>query len=312
MRTRWVDAAADIALRAVLAIVLLTVLVFVLMRFLAPDPVTTIAGIHTDLATRERLIDEFGLAETPLRTYVRQVTRYLSLDLGRSWRSGMNVSSLIERPLILSLAMSVGAASLMGLVSLFVVIRRAASSESNARRTDSFAISALAAVPSYLLALFVSRSGLPEIVGVPSHGVSGAGISQAAGLFLPIACIFLPLAPYAYGRAQAACADVVAQEWFRTARSVGRSRFAALVVHGRSVIWVAVMDVVIYGIIVSFTSAVPVEFVFGLPGIGTTMLDAIQLADMPVVSGITILLGTGVIGLTSIRDLVRALLEGRL
>jgi peptide/nickel transport system permease protein len=39
-------------------------------------------------------------------------------------------------------------------------------------------------------------------------------------------------------------------------------------------------------LIASVTGAVAVEFVFGLPGLGTTLFDAIQLGDTPVVLGV--------------------------
>ena len=57
--------------------------------------------------------------------------------------------------------------------------------------------------------------------------------------------------------------------------------------------------------------AVIMENIFNLPGLGGLMLDALEIRDYPLVSGINLLFATAVVGINLMIDLIYAYLDPR-
>jgi peptide/nickel transport system permease protein len=60
-----------------------------------------------------------------------------------------------------------------------------------------------------------------------------------------------------------------------------------------------------------FGSAVFVERVFGLPGLGTLLTSALRGRDLPVILGVTLVVATVIIVLTLVADLLYGVLDPR-
>jgi peptide/nickel transport system permease protein len=72
---------------------------------------------------------------------------------------------------------------------------------------------------------------------------------------------------------------------------------------------IALAGLIIGGV---FTGAITMEVVFGLPGLGTLALQAIQGRDYPVVQAIIIWLGFAVIFANLVTDIFQKLIDPRL
>ena len=59
-------------------------------------------------------------------------------------------------------------------------------------------------------------------------------------------------------------------------------------------------------------SAVVIEMIFGLPGIGTLLIDAVTTRDYPLVQGIVLVFGLIVVTLGYLSDTVSGLLDPRM
>jgi peptide/nickel transport system permease protein len=61
-----------------------------------------------------------------------------------------------------------------------------------------------------------------------------------------------------------------------------------------------------------FSGVVVIEEIFGWPGIGQYMAQAIPAADFPAISGVTLLLGVGYVAVNTIVDILQAVADPRI
>jgi peptide/nickel transport system permease protein len=301
---------AAILLRGVLSWLLLWTFVFLLLRLLAPDPVTVIAGLYTDPATRARLGAEFGVGLPGWRTYLETLERTLTLDFGLSWRTRLPVPELLRQPLLLSLAIS-GAGTVTACFAAVVAFLMAAGRGHARIGWLRVAATGMSAVPGFLVALIVSRSRLPLRLGLPAYGMLPGAAGRLSSIVIPTLCVILPVLPYSVLRMLVCHQEIVNAPWFRTARAFGGSRLGVTLRQGWPFVVAVLADVAANATVLNLTSAVAVEFVFGLPGLGTAMIDAIQLRDTPVILAIVSAVSLLTILLFGLRDISQAALRVR-
>jgi len=106
--------------------------------------------------------------------------------------------------------------------------------------------------------------------------------------------------------------ETEAAEFVRAARARGLSRTEIVLRHilpNALTVTIAIIGLMLAGV---FTGAITMEVVFGLPGLGTLTLQAIQGRDYAVVQAIIIWLGLAVIFANLVTDVVRKLINPRL
>lgn len=106
--------------------------------------------------------------------------------------------------------------------------------------------------------------------------------------------------------------DTERAAFVRTARAKGLSRWRIVLRHilpNALTVVVALFGILLAG---ALTGAITMEVVFGLPGLGTLTLQAIQGRDYPVVQAVVIWLGLTVVIANLISDLVQRALDPRI
>jgi len=106
--------------------------------------------------------------------------------------------------------------------------------------------------------------------------------------------------------------DTERAAFVRTARAKGLSRWRIVLRHilpNALTVVVALFGILLAG---ALTGAITTEVVFGLPGLGTLTLQAIQGRDYPVVQAVVIWLGLTVVVANLISDLVQRALDPRI
>jgi peptide/nickel transport system permease protein len=106
--------------------------------------------------------------------------------------------------------------------------------------------------------------------------------------------------------------DIEAAEYVRMARAKGLSHARIVLRHvlpNALTVVISIAGLMLGGL---FTGAITMEVVFGLPGLGTLTLQAIQGRDYPVVQAVIIWLGFAVILANLITDVVQKLVDPRL
>ena len=111
---------------------------------------------------------------------------------------------------------------------------------------------------------------------------------------------------------RSAMLEVLRQDYVRTARAKGLTENVVIIKHSLRNSLIPVITIM--GTQLSFLlgGVVLIEVVFSLPGVGTLMLNAIQVRDYPVVQGVVLLTSIILVTMNLIVDLSYALIDPRI
>lgn len=261
-----------------------------LVRSLAPDPATQLAGPLSDEATRKRFASEFGLDRPLAVESLSRALRMLRGEWGVSWRTRLPVREVVTSPACLTIGLSL-LATVAALLTAFTITVTNFSRFNKTTHIGRFVNGSmvwlfLAAIPAFVVALWLIHSSVPDLLGLPRYGFRSTGGPAWRALVLPAFCLALAGLGFAIPRLEATRAYVSGSIWFRNALAVGQWPRRALLSQGWPFFAAALGDVFAQVMIISVTGAVAVEHVFALPGLGTLLVDAVQLGDVPVLLGV--------------------------
>ena len=164
----------------------------------------------------------------------------------------------------------------------------------------------IAAIPSFWMSIMMIL-----LFSATLHLLPSSGIGTPLHYVMPILSMCIGNAAYYLRMTRSAMQDTLRQEYIKTARAKGASNARAIVVHAlRNALMMVVTTMTL-----SFTSmmggSMLTESIFGLPGVGSTILQAINMKDIPMIMASTIFVTlTLMIGLLLV-DIVNALLDPR-
>jgi peptide/nickel transport system permease protein len=139
----------------------------------------------------------------------------------------------------------------------------------------------------------------------------GGPVQWAYHLLLPwltFAVLFAAL----YARmVRASVLESLDEDYVRTARAKGASRSRTLRVHVLRNAMLPVVTMLGMDVGLAFGGALFVESVYGLPGVGRTMIGALARSDLPVILGIVLVVTAAVLVFNLVVDLLYAVLDPR-
>jgi peptide/nickel transport system permease protein len=266
-------------------------LVFLLMR-LIPGTIADQILAQGDASeeVRRSLTAFFGL-ERPLQVqYQDYLLGLLRGDLGLSWRARFPVSQLIAAalPVTLQLAlMSALVSLLVGVVTgVLSAVRRDTLLDHLLRTTSLFSLS----IPTFwqaTMAILLLSVGLrwAPLGYVDPRVDPGQSLLLMA---LPALCLGTSAAASVMRMTRSCLLEVLGQDYIQAARARGLREQAIVLRHGLKNALIPVVTIlgIQFGSLLG--GSVVVESVFGLPGLGLLILNAIAARDYPVVQGAVI------------------------
>lgn len=293
--------------QSVLILLGISIITFALLYLLPADPVRQIAGRSATPATVESIRRQLGLDQPFLVQYGRYLLNLLHGDLGRSYIQRSEVSQLILSRLPATLLLMIGAIVcelLIGLtMGLVAAVRRGS-------RTDN----------SLMLASFVGVSAPQFVVGLLLLYVFAVrlgwfpigGYGTFRHLVLPSLTVGIMGAGWYARMMRSSMVDVLHQDYIRTARAKGLGRLKILVGHAlpNAILPIVAMVGIDIGILMG--GIVVVESVFGWPGIGQLVWQAIQRVDIPIIMGVTLVSALAIVLGNLFADLVAPFIDPRI
>jgi len=144
------------------------------------------------------------------------------------------------------------------------------------------------------------------------EGNKAAFWSAASHLILPTIVLGTnPLATIAR-MTRSAMLEVLGEDYIRTARAKGLSRFRVVALHAFRNALIPVVTVVGLQVGVLFTGAILTETIFSWPGVGKWLIEAIHRRDYPVLQGGMLLLGVIVMSVNLLVDLTYGIINPRI
>ncbi len=290
------------------ACVCLTVLMmsFALARF-GGNLAVNIAGPDATAADIARINHALGLDRSLPVQFLDWAGRAVRGDFGESFLFHVKVSSLIAAHLPFTLILGT-CAMLLALAVAIPLGILAALWEGTAVDVAIGLVSLLGqAVPSFWLGLLLVIWFGVDLGWLPVYGVD-----DWTGYILPSFVLAFVAIPALLRLTRGGMIDALAADYIRTARAQGLGRVSIVLKHAlrnaaQSVVAVAGVQL---GFILG--GSVVVEVVFNVQGLGYLAWESIQKGDFPVIQVVVLLFALIFVGLTTLSDLLGALLDPRL
>jgi peptide/nickel transport system permease protein len=285
----------------------ITLVTYLLLHLLPADPVRQIAGRSATPEVVESIRRQLGLDLPLWQQYLRYLGRLLQGDLGRSYAQKTEVTTLVLSRLPATLQLMAGAIAVELLIGLPLGILAAAKRGRPVDRALMVASLTVVSAPQFvvgilLLYVFAVRLGWFPI----------GGYGSLAHLVLPALTLGLLGGGWYARMTRSAMLDVLRQDYITTARAKGASSARILLVHAFRNAALPIIAMIGLDIGIFMSGAVVVESVYGWPGIGQLVWQAIQLVDIPVIVGVTVVAACFIVLGNLLADLVAPFVDPRI
>lgn len=283
------------ALRHVVRLVTVLALVSLLSMLLidlAPGSPAHVVGGENASAEQIAVINEkYGFSDPILKRYVHWFSDALRLDFGESYRTRQPVSHVIfdRLPVTIELvALSLGLALIFSYGLGIITAYRAGSRLDRAVRVIT---SAVLAAPPFLIALglvyiFAVRNGIFPVLGwVPFREDP---IGHIRSLVLPVMTLAMGEFVVLQRALRADMIETLREDYILASTARGMSTSYTLIRHASRPSSFALLTLAGISLGRLIGSAVIVESIFAIPGIGQLILQATQAKDVVVVQGVVL------------------------
>jgi len=285
----------------------ISILVFLMIRLIPGDPVTTILGQSaTDPAVVERIRSQLGLDRPLIFQYFSWLKGVSVGDFGYSYSQQIPVTQLMGANIIPTLTLTI--AALVLTVALGLLLGVVAGVKRGSPFDTGIMGSALTfmSLPSFwlgsmLLVFLAVRLPLFDVVG-------GAGLK---GLALPTLTLALGGVGFLARFVRSSVVDTARQKYVLTARAKGISNRAVVTGHVVRNALLPVLTVVGLQLGNLLSGTVIVETVFSRPGIGRLLVDSILQKDYLTVQAVVLLIAAVYAIVNTIVDLLYPILDPR-
>ena len=292
--------------QAILILIGVTLITFCLSFLMPADPVRMLAGRSATQATVESIRKELGLDKPLPIQYLKYISRLVQGDLGRSYKQKTQVSELIMSRLPATLLLMAGTIFFELLIGLPAGIL-AATKRGRAADNWIMALSfAGVSVPQFVLGLLLLYL-FAHIIPIFPLG----GYGSLKHLILPALTLGISGGGWYSRMMRSSMVDVLRQDFIRTARSKGLTERSVILVHALRNAILPVIAMIGLDIGIFMAGAVVVESVYGWPGIGQMAWQAIQMVDIPIIMGATLVAAVGIVLGNLLADLVIPFIDPR-
>ena len=150
---------------------------------------------------------------------------------------------------------------------------------------------------------------------LPTRGYVPLGddpLGSLRHMLLPAIALGITSSAVVMRQMRSALLDVLAQDYIRTARAKGLARWAVVTGHAMRNAMLPVITVMGLEIGRIFAGSVVIETLFGVPGMGRLMVQAVFQRDFPVVQGCVLVMATAVLLINFVTDILYAVLDPRI
>ena len=282
-----------------------TTLVFVALRMTGDPAVMLLPGDPT-MAEINLMREKLGLNKPLTEQYLSFVANAFRGDFGQSFRHGIPASSVVVERLPATALLAFTALALGATVAIPLGILAAVY-----RGTLADAGVMLLAVIGQGVPFFWLGLMLILVFGVELRLFPTGGYGGLEHLVLPSMTLAAYLGASTARIARSSMLEVLEQDYMRTARAKGLAPHIVVLKHG---LRNAAIPLVTYlglqmGLLLGGT--VVVEEIFGWPGVGRLLLQAISFRDYPVVQAATFILAMIFVVVNSLVDVVYGVLNPR-
>lgn len=255
---------------------------------------------------RASIIREWGLDRPEIVQYLSYLGRLLQGDLGRSYRLQRSVGDILAEGLGPSLRLAVAAAATAITLAVLIALLTAGRGPWARRAVSGLELLAVS-VPTFVIGIVLLSVFSFSLGWFPVSGDEGP-----ASLVLPALTLALPAAGVLGQVLREGLEKALEQPFATTARARGLTERALVARHALRHAMLPGATLVGWFVAQLITQAIITEAVFGRPGIGRVVLQAVTGGDMPVVMAVVILSAVVFVTVSTVLDLLYRVIDPRL
>ena len=282
-------------------------LVFSLIHLVPGDPAQAMMGDGASPQDVAELRKSLGLDQPLLTQYGTFLRNAIKGDLGKSFRTGQPVTTMIVERIPATAELAVAAMIIAVLLAIplgvIAAVWRGTAIDFSAM---TFALAGVS-IPNFWLGPLLAIVFAVELGWLP---VSGRG--SLAHLVLPAISLGLALAAILARMTRASLLDELGELYVRAARARGVSNTSAITGHALRNSMVPLLTIIALQFGAVLTGAVITETIFAWPGIGRLLIQSIGFRDYPMVQGCILLIAVTYVSVNLITDLMYGVLDPRI
>lgn len=290
-------------------------IVFASIRWVPGGPAQAIAGELATPAMIERVERELGLDQPLLIQYGNYLWRAIQGDMGRSVKSGVQVTDEIARRLPRTLALATTSLVVSAVIGIPIGVFSATKPNSwFDGGSMTFALLGVS-MPIFWLGLMLMiffSVLLPRWLGLSGPVLPPTGTGTWQHYVMPTIALAANSMAIQARMTRACMLEVLRQDYIRTARSKGLIESLVIYKHALRNAWLPIVTIIGLQFGTLLGGAVITETVFAWPGIGRLLVESIGFRDYPVIQGAILVITVGFVLTNLLVDMLYAYLDPRI
>jgi peptide/nickel transport system permease protein len=294
-----------------------SIIVFTLIRLIPGDPASIAIGVDQRISEeqRERVRKSYGLDQPLPVQYAKWMGHILQGDLGNSLRTKRPLMDELQLRLPVTIQLAVMAGILGTIPAVAVGVLAAVKRNSWADYASTIITLLGVSVPNFLLAILLVLCFSFWLDWLPNIGfkkLTDDPVQNIKTMIMPSVALALPLAAVIMRNTRSAVLEVMSQDYVRVARAKGLAGNTVLTRHVLRNAAIPIITVAGIQVATLLGGTVIIETIFGLPGVGRYIFEAISNRDYPVVQGVTLVISTLFVLISVMVDILYAVTDPRL
>lgn len=262
---------------------------FLLVRLIPGDPAQAVLGPRANPQAVAALRQEMRIDQPLVAGYVDYLGALLRGDLGTSIvQSDQSVSSIVGRTLPVTLQLVLATMILSLCVGIPVGLLAALTRRGSVDHGTRIGLVILLATPPFFLGLLLILAFSLRWPVFPAGGWAGSWPENFRYLVLPAVAMSAFLMPQIARTVRQVAQDTARQDFIEAALARGMSRRTVVLRHILPNSLLPVITLLGLNMGALIAGAVVVEAVFGMPGIGSQLVQSVSQRDYPVIQGIAV------------------------
>jgi peptide/nickel transport system permease protein len=296
-------------------LLVVSVVVFALLRLTPGDPAAVIAGDSATSEQIQRIRQGLGLDQPLVVQFGIWFGRLLHGDLGESFFFRKKVTELIGQRLEPTFAL--GACTILLSVAIAVPLGVVAAWRQGGaidRALMSFATLGFS-IPVFVLGYLLMWLFSLKLGWLPVQGyrrLAEGIVPFARHLVLPAVTLSVIYSPLVARITRASVSEALGEDYVRTARAKGLSEGRVLVRHALANAAVPIATVIGIGLALLIGGAVVTESVYSIPGLGRLTVEAVLARDFPTIQGVILFFTVAHVAVNLLIDVSYLFLDPRI
>lgn len=301
-------------LTAIPVLLVVSIVLFLLLNVMPGDAADSMSTMDATAEEVEALRESLGLNDPMYIQYLRWLKNVLKGDFGISFLNGASVTEKIVTRLPVTLELTLLAMLIAVAIALPMGVLSATHRNSAIDAIASFISMIGVAVPHFWLAMMLIIIFSVNLHWLPASGFTP--ISQGLGknlikMIMPAFSVGLGFAATVMRQTRSNMIDVLGTDYISTAKAKGMSKSVVVWKHGVRNALIPVITVIGMQTGRLFGGAIVVETLFGLPGIGTAIVQSIFSRDYQMTMGCVMMVAVIIILINTIVDILYVVIDPR-